>query len=381
MIRRHFHRIWNTALTGPDRLLPRTRLWARPMRIHISVNDFCNLRCPHCLRHVPSVKVDQNRLHLSDLERIAPWFRSALFVAFAGLGEPFLQDDLLDMVDLVHRQGATASIITNATRLDETVADRLCSEKPTILNLSIDAATPEVFEKVRLGARFHEVAANIDRIADTKRRRRSTFPILSINMTLMRDTLAEIEGVVDLADRWGASEVVAQTIIYHPETADRSQKVSNREAQEALRRAHSHAERVGVAIRYLPAGEDFQTVARDAEAGYDYGPDTAYHHRDKALIGEKRFFCPNLWHQMNIDVFGRMMFCCMADFGFLGDIHDTAPERLWNHPDMVALRRRILRGDMPEDCLRCFASEHYGRRKMLRLWIDDMKSLKNLPRF
>jgi len=376
---RHLKRIWNTVLSGVDRVVPRARMLARPMRIHISINDYCNLRCPHCLRHVEGVKVNQNALNASDLKRLEPWFDSALYVALAGLGEPFLQKDLFEVMDLVHRHGATVSLITNATLINEAAARRLCGPMPTILNLSIDAATPAVFERVREGAKFSVVLENLDRLVRIKRETGAIFPILSINMTLLRDTLEEVEGVIDLARRWGVGEIVAQPVMFLPDSPDRSQAVTNREAQEALMRARNRAREAGVRLRYQPVGQSLDTLADDRRAGYDFGPETAYLHADKALPGAQRFFCPNLWNQMNIEVFGDMPYCCMADFGLLGNIRDTAPARLWNHPDMVRLRERILRGDVPDDCRRCFALEHFSRRKMLRLWWQDIKSLRMLP--
>ena len=371
----HLQRIWNMALSGIDRVAPRTRLLSRPIRIHISINDLCNLRCPHCLRHTEGVRVNQGALRARELERLEPWFGSAQYVALAGLGEPFLEDDLFETIDKVQRRGATVSIISNGTRIDEAAAERLCGEEPLILNLSVDAATPEVFERVRLGAKFDEVTANIDRLARIKRERGTTFPILSINMTLMRDTLGEVEGVIDLAQRWGIAEIVAQPVMYLPGSPDQSQAITNREAQEALRRAEPHARKAGVRLRYQPLGQSLETQEEDLREGYDFGPETAYAHTDKALPGARKYFCPNLWGQMNIEVLGDMTFCCMADFGLLGNVKDTNPARLWNHPKMVALRKRVLSGDVPDDCRRCFALEHFGRRKMLRLWWQDMKHL------
>ena len=67
----HLSRITHVLLSGPDRILPRARLWARPLRMQIAINDYCNLRCPHCLREVPSIKVDQNRLGVEDLRPLA----------------------------------------------------------------------------------------------------------------------------------------------------------------------------------------------------------------------------------------------------------------------------------------------------------------------
>jgi len=378
MLFNHLSRITHTLLSGPDRILPRAHLWARPLRMQIAINDFCNLRCPHCLREDPTLPMDQNYLGVDDLRRLAPWFRSAQFVALAGLGEPFLQKDIFDVIGLVQDHGATPSIISNATLLNEETCRRLVGKRPLLMNLSIDAGTPEVFERVRLGAHFAQVVGNLDRLAALRREAGVPFPVMSINMTLMRDTLGEIDAVIDLAQRWGIHHIVAQTIYFSPGQTDHAQAVTNREAQAALAKAQNHAQEAGVNIRYVPVASDFETLVHDEEEGEGFTPSYPFHHEHKAVPGSRRFYCSNLWHQMFVDVLGNMTYCCMADFGTLGNVRDVDPAQLWNHPKMVALRRRLRDGDPPEECRRCFALEQVGLRKMTRMWREEFRPLRQM---
>ena len=46
-----------------------------------------------------------------------------------------------------------------------------------------------------------------------KKERGTPFPVLNINMTLMRDTIDEIDSVLDLAERWGVAVLVAWTML------------------------------------------------------------------------------------------------------------------------------------------------------------------------
>jgi molybdenum cofactor biosynthesis enzyme MoaA len=380
----HFQRIIHTLLSGPDRLIPRTQLWARPLRIHIAINDVCNIRCPHCLRYGPSVQVNRGGLALGDLRRLAPWFRSAHVVALAGLGEPFLQKDLFDIVKFIELHGPTISIITNATLLDEAAAQRLVGTRFLILNLSIDAGTREVFEKVRLGAKFDEVMANVDRLVEMKRRLNAVFPVLSINMTLMKDTLGEVEAVVDFARRWQAPVITAQTVMFTPDSPNRSQAVTNREAQAALSRAEAYARAAGVEIRYVPLSSDFETLARDEAQGDLYAPTYATHKHSKITGGSNRFFCPNIWTQMWVDTTGEMMYCCMANqefqdkYGPIGRIQDADPATLWNHPKMLSLRRSHVEGRPHEECRKCYVLEQHGRGKAWATWRADLAALKRM---
>jgi len=374
----HRSRILNTAFSGPDRIVPLARLWARPLRIEIDVNNFCNLRCPHCLRNSKKARVGRDQLGVADLRRLAPWFESALMVRLGGSGEPFAQQNICDVIEFIQGYGTAVCVITNCTLLDERTARRLCGPRLSLLDLSIDAATPAVFEKVRLGAKFDGVVANVDRLATIKRETGSIFPVLNVNMTLMRDTLDEIEGVVDLAHRWGAPVLNAQTIMFFDESMDRSQDVTHRDAQAAVARALPNARRAGVEIRYVPLAATFETLAQEEADGGQVASAHPYYDHAKTVSGSKRFYCPMLWHHMWIDVFGNVTACCMADFGTVGNIRDSEPAQIWNHPTLVALRRRLIGGDLPAECRRCSMLEQFSRRKAFRMWRAEWPGLRKM---
>ena len=76
-------------------------------------------------------------------------------------------------------------------------------------------------------------------------------------MTLMKDTLGEVEAVVDLAKRWQAPVITAQTVMFHADSPDRSQAVTNREAQAALYGPRLTRPRGGSGNRLRPAVQRF----------------------------------------------------------------------------------------------------------------------------
>jgi MoaA/NifB/PqqE/SkfB family radical SAM enzyme len=335
------------------------------------------------MRFSPDIPINRGQLEVDELRGLAPFFRAAHTVGLAGLGEPFLHPRILDVIDFIAGHGAPVSITTNATLLTEKVAARLIGDRKIILSLSIDAADPAVFERVRLGARFDEVVANIDRLVAARKSAGAVFPLLSINTTLMRDTLDQVRGVVELARRWECRHISAQTVMFQRDCPDRSQAVDDREAREAIGRAAELARESGVEIRYVPLASDMDTLLEGEREERGVQPSYPAHAHSKE--GDRgRFFCPNLWTQMVVDVTGDMAYCCMADrefqvkFGPLGNIRDTPPAALWRHPKMTALRRSLLQGRPPKECLECYALERFGRGKMLASWKADLKKLKYL---
>lgn len=141
------------------------------------------------------------------------------------------------------------------------------------------------------------------------------------------------------------------------------------------------AKELGIALRYVPLSSDYDSLMRDQEEDDLFAPTYPYQKRRKAGV-TGRFFCPILWHQLFIDVTGEMMYCCIADqefheaFGDLGRIQDHAPAALWNHPKVVALRKRLAAGDPPKECRACYALENHTRRQAWDAWRSDFEAFK-----
>jgi MoaA/NifB/PqqE/SkfB family radical SAM enzyme len=75
-----------------------------------------------------------------------------------------------------------------------------------ILNVSLDAATSSTYRKIR-GFDFEVVVRNIERVIAAKRQKGTIFPLVCINMTMMRTNIEEATDLVVLAANLGADQV------------------------------------------------------------------------------------------------------------------------------------------------------------------------------
>ena len=83
--------------------------------------------------------------------------------------------------------------VLDARRLNEPVSSKL-----KIVNVSLDAAHPENNRKIR-GYSFETVIWNIRRLVEERRNRGNKYPLLYMNMTLMRSNIEELSEFIDLA--------------------------------------------------------------------------------------------------------------------------------------------------------------------------------------
>lgn len=378
-----FSRFFNTLLSGVDIGLGRASCLASPLYIQLAVTNACNLRCPHCLRHAPSVSLPKGQLQWEDLKRLEGAFQKTGMVAFAGLGEPLLHPDIFEMIAYVQSFDTAVSLITNGTMVDEKAARAFVGNKPLILNASIDAGSKENFEKLRLGADFEKVRANMERLRDLRDAEKALFPVINLNMTLMKDSLSEIRNVIDLAAEWKAHQVTCQTVFYLPDAPDRSQAVSHREASRALAEAEPYAREKGVTLLYTPTGSDYEDLLQGEEGGF--APSYANLAETKgSLEAGQGCFCPNLWRMLMVEVDGEVAYCCMAQhefrekYGSLGRLREGTVMEKWNHPSMRRLRRAIRRGQAPPECRRCYLLDGHCLKTEMRLWKQDWAQTRHL---
>jgi len=174
-----------------------------PLCVDIEVASICDLACPHCYRQfiaTPDKTMDRNlafRLidQASDL--------SVPSMKFNWRGEPLLNPNLPDFVDYAKGKGILETIInTNATRLNEGMAEALIKSGLDLMIYSFDGGTKESYERMRPGRfsknSFDKVYSNIRRFAQIREKMGSIFPRTRIQMVLTEETFDEQDSYYSL---------------------------------------------------------------------------------------------------------------------------------------------------------------------------------------
>ncbi|MDK2973457.1 MAG: hypothetical protein PWP23_3212 [Candidatus Sumerlaeota bacterium] len=375
-----FPRIWNTLLNAGDKLLARERVSARPLRIHIEVNDLCNLKCPHCPRENPDIPKNTGHVPFEAIKRLEPWMRTASYVGLTGNGEPFLHPNIMEILRLVIECGATPSVISNATlwkRLG--VVEQLAGMGPMLLNVSIDGGTRETFEKWRLKANYDEVRANLRELREARDRAGSPFPITTFNVCLMKDNLEEVEEIVDWGAEAGVSVINFQNLYPYVDGLE-DQRIRDIDAcRKAIANARKRAAPHGIRIDWLPMSFDIDE--RDANEGGSYGAYTAAEadgrvgHKPATANGKHSYHCDNVWNQIHVTVKGEIKFCCFWTEGAVGDLLKDDVGTLWNGEEWVKLRADLKAGRKPAPCVGCHNLVERDRGKLLKTSIGELRDL------
>lgn len=137
----------------------------------LSIDTSCNLRCPSCRERLIFIN-DKNLLRdkFSTIESIISWIRltnKKVYVELAG-GDPFASLIYIDMMEVLSQLPNVRFVIRTNGLLIKNNFNKLKNifNKIDDFIISIDAATKQTYEQVRLGGKWEHLLDNLDFLRD-----------------------------------------------------------------------------------------------------------------------------------------------------------------------------------------------------------------------
>ncbi len=172
---------------------------------YLYLSGGCNLRCAHCWispTFAARDKMPNDSLTAPDVKKVideaAPLGLS--HVKLTG-GEPFLNRNIFEIIELAAGHGLTIFVETNATLIDRGTAAFLKKHGVTSLSVSLDSHRPSFHDSFRgVEGAFDAAVSGIELF---------TAEGISVQliMSLVAENVADIEGLIDTAGRLGARSV------------------------------------------------------------------------------------------------------------------------------------------------------------------------------
>lgn len=182
-----------------------TVLTGGPTHIILEGTSKCNLYCPMCPRELKYFPPEDMEFDL--FSKIIEEGKDHLeFVVPFGGGEPLLGKEIFDMISMCRQHGIRVWISTNGTVLDDKRSRSLINSGLDYLIFAFDGATPEVYEKYRIGADFHKVRKNILNFLRIKKEMNSKIFCI-VQMVRMKGNEHEVDAFRKLWDVEGVDEI------------------------------------------------------------------------------------------------------------------------------------------------------------------------------
>src|SRR5260370_2010312 len=139
---------------------------ALPFRLQVETTDVCNLKCRMCAREAMD-DMDTGAMTLETFKRLVDDV-DPYYVTLNGLGEPLIDKTIFEKLAHLHSRHAYSSMPTNGSFVEGKSLERLLENMHDVLTVSIDGATKEAFESVRVLANFDNIIANFRKLLERR---------------------------------------------------------------------------------------------------------------------------------------------------------------------------------------------------------------------
>jgi MoaA/NifB/PqqE/SkfB family radical SAM enzyme len=188
-----------------------------PSFVQIEPVGQCNLRCQMCPIQFRQDGPPFGPLAFMDFDvftRILDQYGNISELHLQGLGEPMMHPRFFDMVAYASSRGISVSTNSNLTLLSTRRAERCVTSGLDLLHVSIDGATAETYERIRVRSDYDRVLRNLQLLVETRQRLGSDHPRLRLVMVLMRQNLHELPDLVRQAHSWSIETMFVQHLCH-----------------------------------------------------------------------------------------------------------------------------------------------------------------------
>ncbi len=270
----------------------RDRARRLPDIVQIESTNLCNAKCVFCPRD--EMHRRQGVMDVELFKKIVDECAALgiTHVRVHNYGEPFLDRQLVEKVRYAKQKGIQeVGMISNGSLITEELARGMIEAGLDAINISVDAAGKDVFERTRLNLDYDTVIANVRTLARLRQESARTRPKLILSFVRQNNSDEERAFI----EEW-----------------------------------RGVADKIHITDLHNWAG----TL------------------NDKSDV---RFPCYRLWLTFTVLWDGRVSLCCADFDGrhILGDLRTSTIAQVWNSPAYRAVRRQQLESGGPEICRTC----------------------------
>ena len=261
-----------------------------PPNLGIDIYAKCNIKppCVYCWwDHCKSLEGEQVNAVVDDrtLQEYGPFFDAAQTLVNCSFGEPLLHPRLAETLSIIGTRDKVLELATNGQAFTPATV-RVLAGQPVLLYISLDAASAEVYGRLR-NDRWHDVLAGLIHLRDA-RRRANGLPTVRMVFIPMRANLCDLEAYFRLSRMVEAEAVVLRPLNYAEHTEIRTERggyhfdydrelLTREEIEDVCRRSEQYAGRYGLwLMNQFDFGAPAQSRVHGASGeGDDHGSPTA----------------------------------------------------------------------------------------------------------
>lgn len=322
-----------------------------PSYIQIEPVGQCNLRCQMCPIQFRRDGPPYGPLAFMPFEKftaLVDQFPGLEEMQLQGLGEPMMHPRFYDMVDYAAAKGVTVTTNSNLTLLNQARAERCVQSGLAIIHVSIDGATAETYERIRVRSKLEKVVRNLGLLREASQKLGLPGPKVHLVMVIMRQNLHELPDLVRFAHQLNMEKISVQHLCH--DFTEESLPEHYRPMRDFVQSQTLLMEDLGRVEEYFG-----QARAVAAELGIALRlPRVRPKPYAADVSGMER--CDWPWRGAYITYNGYAMPCCMIstpDRTNFGNMFEEGVEAVWNGRAAQAFRQQLASPEPPAICQAC----------------------------
>jgi radical SAM protein with 4Fe4S-binding SPASM domain len=329
------------ARLGLGRALP-------PLFVQIEVTHRCNAGCSFCYQNDKLGTADQ--LTLDEIKGIIDQLPVWSVLSFTG-GEPFTRGDFAEALEYgLHKRKCT--ILTNGSLVTDSHIEMMVRNGLTLMAVSLDGLGDTHDGIRRFSGLFDKAVATIERVQQKKRELNTRFPLIDIKTVILKENLAQLPELLDLADRLSADFITysiprSMDNLYSPPYRDDLAQICRSQPStptldpddlELLLQQISRIRRYSgkTRIRFYPANMLDERVL------------DKFYRQELTLDNFQECLLP--WSRMSISPHGDVYPCLSYR---VGNVRNETLSQIWNGGRFRAFRKSLDREKLSGFCLTC----------------------------
>jgi len=301
-----------------------------PITMDIEPTTGCNFRCTMC--QVSSPNFISKNLDYEMFKKTIDDNKQLLKIKLQGMGEPLVNNNFYNMVEYASKYSIVSEITTNGSLLNDKNIKKLENSNLSRITVSIDGATSEIFEKIRIKSDFKTVISNCKNLINAYKKK-IIRPEISAWCVVQNDNVNEFKDIYNLCKEIGFDKLTYQ---FHLSGWGKSEWDDiNRNKKVEIESLKQQIEEVKI---------------KGASEGLEVNI-----FEENLLSFTKQCVWP--WESSYISKTGDVVPCCIIGdekVVSFGNINKSSFKEIWNSDSYRNFRTDIKNNKIPDYCKNCY---------------------------
>jgi MoaA/NifB/PqqE/SkfB family radical SAM enzyme len=269
-------------------------------------------------------------------------------------GEPFLRQDLSDLIGSAKRLGMTVGVISNGSLLTCAKARDIVEAGLDWLFVSIDGPE-DVHDSIRrVPGIFARIESNLAALSAYRERTQRNTPMVTIGCTVSALNQSRLHELVPIAARWQVPLIFRPMFFAsddHPRPApEASSQVKPENWMLVDRLRHVDVDRLAAELALVQRlGREYGTTV-SVQMESSPGALRKMFSSDSYFANSKCFYP---WHTTRMNPYGDIYNCSLQIK--MGNVREQSMGSIWNSPEYIAFRQSLRKQGVFSGCARCCA--------------------------